>query len=740
MDKARILIVEDEAIIAMEIESQLQGLGYEVTSVVDTGEKAIQKAEEDKPDIILTDIRINGNMDGIEAADIIRSRFNIPAIYLTAFADEERVKRAKLTLPLGYLLKPIKEKELNLSLKMALYAAAVEKQRKQAEKNLQENENKYRELFEGISSGVAVYQAVENGEDFIFVDLNKSGEQIDHIKKDAIIGKSVRQIFPNLKQFGLFDVFKRVWQNGKPENYPVSLYNNDRLESWRENYVYQLQTGEIVAIYDDITYRKQAEETIQKKTHDLNERVKELDCFYEISKLSQKSSLSLSEIFQEVVSLISSAWQYPNNTCSRFTIEENVYQTNGFQESKWRQSAKIYVHEKEFGKLEIFYKKKVEEADEGPFLREKRLLLDSVTERLGKTIERYQAEDSLKRVNQELEELSKRLNDENIYLQEEIKMTHRFDKIVGENKKFLEVLQMAERVADSQTTVLILGETGTGKEIMTRIIHDLSPQHGKPLVKVNCATLPANLIESELFGYNKGAFTGAISDKKGRFELADNSTIFLDEIGDLPLELQAKLLRVLQEGEFERLGGIKTLKVNVRVIAATNQNLEKLCEEGKFRSDLFFRLNVFPIKCPPLRERIEDIPLLVNHFIQHFNKKLGKNIERISNSNLGKLKAYYWPGNIRELENVIERSMILSPGNHLELGVWFSNNIPKISHSSILSLDAVQKEHIIHVLGLTNGKLGGDTGAATILGMNRSTLQSRMKKLGIKINRTTAGI
>jgi len=740
MKKAKILIVEDEAIIAMEIEHQLQRLGYEVTSLVDTGEKAIKKAESDKPDLILMDIRIKGKMDGIETAQEIWFKNSIPVIFCTAFLDDDKIERAKKILPFGYLLKPIQENDLNVSIKIALFSVKAEKKRKETEKILQENESKYRELFDGMSSGVAVYETINNGEDFRFVDLNKSGEQIDQVKKADIMGKSVCQIFPDVIRFGLFDILKKVWANGKSEKHPVSLYLDNRIKQWRENYVYRLPSGQIVALYDDITLRKQAEETLEKKTHELSERVKELNCFYGISALFQKPDLSLADIFREVLNLISSSWQYPNDTCACFTTNDNIFQSSDFETSDWKQSAKVYVHEKEYGSLVVFYKKEKEIAHEGPFLKEERLLLDSIAERLGKVIERYQMEEKVTQMNQELEKLSNRLEDENEYLQDEIKSTHHFDNIVGKSKPFLKVLKSVEQVAKSHTTVLILGETGTGKEMIARMIHDLSPKRKHPLVKVNCATLPQNLIESELFGYKKGAFTGAISDKKGRFELADQGTLFLDEIGELSINLQAKLLRVLQEGEFERLGGEETIKVNVRVITATNKNLKKLCEVGKFRDDLFYRLNVFPIECPPLRNRKVDISLLGKHFIQYFNKKLDKNIEEVSKETLEIFNTYNWPGNIRELQNVVERSMILSNGSQLEVGDWFSQKIKDNKQSSILTMDDLQREHINHVLKATGGIIGGKSGAANILGMNRSTLQFRMKKLGIKINRTSANI
>jgi formate hydrogenlyase transcriptional activator len=279
--------------------------------------------------------------------------------------------------------------------------------------------------------------------------------------------------------------------------------------------------------------------------------------------------------------------------------------------------------------------------------------------------------------------------------------------------------------------VLILGETGTGKELIARAVHNLSDLQNRPLVKVNCAALPANLIESELFGHEKGSFTGALARKIGRFELADGTSIFLDEIGELPMDLQVKLLRVLQEGEFERLGNPQTFKVKVRVIAATNRDLEKAVENGTFREDLFYRLNVFPIHIPPLRERPEDIPLLVKYFIQKYSKKVGKQIEKVPRNVMESLQRYHWPGNVRELENIIERAAILSHGTRLELGDWFSQKETPSRTSKMVTLEDVERAHIIKALKMARWRVSGEKGAAKILGLNPQTLISRMKKLGI---------
>jgi PAS domain S-box-containing protein len=331
-----------------------------------------------------------------------------------------------------------------------------------------------------------------------------------------------------------------------------------------------------------------------------------------------------------------------------------------------------------------------------------------------------------------MEQEKARLEAQNVYLQEEIKGTHNFEELIGSSSTLKKVLKNVERVAPTDSTVLITGETGTGKELIARAIHNLSLRKGRPLVKVNCAAIPAGLIESELFGHEKGAFTGALSKRMGRFELADKGTIFLDEIGELPLDLQSKLLRVLQEGEFERVGGTQTFKVNVRVIAATNRDLEHLSKTGHYRPDLYYRLNVFPIHLPALREREGDIPMLVQYFVHKFAANFGKQIDRISEQMMADLQRYQWPGNIRELEHVIERAMILSEGSVLEPIDWLSEHNGKSGATKPQTLDEMERRHIVDVLEQTNWRVSGEKGAAKILGLNPTTLEARMKKLDIR--------
>ena len=330
----------------------------------------------------------------------------------------------------------------------------------------------------------------------------------------------------------------------------------------------------------------------------------------------------------------------------------------------------------------------------------------------------------------EVSRLRDRLQAENVYLHEEIKTQQGFEDIVGQSPALTAVLRKVEQVAPTDSTVLILGETGTGKELIARGIHRLSRRRDRPLVTVNCGAIAPGLVESELFGHERGAFTGAVSRKIGRFELADGGTIFLDEIGDLSVDLQVKLLRVLQEGEIERVGGSRTFTVDVRVIAATHHDLGVAVKAGRFRSDLFYRLNVFPMETPPLRNRKEDIPLLVRHFAMQYGVKLGKRIEAVPKRALDALIAYDWPGNIRELRNVIERALIITQGTTLELRDWAPAETAR--ETTLRSLEQVEREYIMAVLDQKGWRVSGPKGAASSLGLKPTTLEARMKKLGIE--------
>jgi formate hydrogenlyase transcriptional activator len=330
---------------------------------------------------------------------------------------------------------------------------------------------------------------------------------------------------------------------------------------------------------------------------------------------------------------------------------------------------------------------------------------------------------------QRIEELNARLAEEKIYLEDEIRTDNRFEEIVGQSRALKAILKQVETVAPTDSTVLVYGETGTGKELLARAIHDLSARKQGTFVKLNCAAIPTGLLESELFGHEKGAFTGAIAQRIGRFELAHRGTIFLDEVGEIPIELQSKLLRVLQEREFERLGSSRTIRTDARLVAATNRDLGEMVEAREFRADLYYRLNVFPITVPPLRERTDDIPILVQYFVQQYARRMNRRITAIPTESMTALARYHWPGNIRELQNFIERAVILTNGSTLQVPVRELKRT--VGGAAVVTLETAERDAIIRALKDAGGKVGGDQGAAAKLGMKRTTLQAKMRKLGI---------
>jgi len=357
---------------------------------------------------------------------------------------------------------------------------------------------------------------------------------------------------------------------------------------------------------------------------------------------------------------------------------------------------------------------------------------------IGDAIAHQRAHVTLEQAYNEIKALKEKLVVENETLRQEVDVLYADDELIGKSHVFRAAIYQVEQVASTDSTVLLLGETGTGKGLIARRIHELSGRSQRPMITVNCAALPSSLIESELFGHEKGAFTGAMTQKIGRFELAHGGTIFLDEVGDLPTELQAKLLRVLQDKEFERLGSSTPRTVDARVIAATNRDLDQLIEQGEFRADLYYRLGVFPIRAPALRERRSDIPLLVWFFISELQHRLGKEVNEVSAQAMDVFTAYDWPGNVRELKNIIERAMILSPTSVLQLDDWFPGRLELTSNSlqalgqSGETIEEVERAHMEKVLAACDWKIRGEGGAAERLGLKRTTLQSRMKKLGIQ--------
>ncbi|MGE5445267.1 MAG: sigma 54-interacting transcriptional regulator [Ignavibacteriales bacterium] len=535
-------------------------------------------------------------------------------------------------------------------------------------------------------------------------------------------------------------------------------------------------TGEIrvVCISRDITERKRAEETLKESFAQLSKKNRYETIISTVTR-DVHSSINLQEVFENAVEAMSKNIERADNV-SIYMVEgkeiilkayrgypnwyiervRTIPYGRGFTwkaiiDGKLRYCADVdedtvigpagkEIGTKSYVSMPICFEGKpigaisINSLQKNAFDEEELKLLEIVAQQIEVAINNAKQAEVLRKALSEVEQLKNRLQAENVYLREEIRTEHNFEEIIGQSQVLKNVLRKVEQVAPTDATVLVQGETGTGKELIARAIHNLSPRKDRPLVKVNCGAIAAGLVESELFGHEKGAFTGAIQRRVGRFELANGSTIFLDEVGELHQDTQVELLRVLQEGEFERVGGSQTIKVNVRVIAATNRDLKKAVEEGNFRPDLYYRLSVFPILISPIRERKEDIELLVNYFTAKYSTKLGKKVEVIPKKTMDSLLSYHWPGNVRELENIIERAVILMQGSTLKVDDLLDIRPYEaaLQGSSLEKLEDMERSHILHALEKTDWVIDGRRGAALVLGLNPGTLRSRMRKLGIK--------
>ncbi len=657
----KILIVEDEYVIANNIEIILHDAGYSVVGIANSVAKALVLIEQERPDMVLLDIYLKGNETGIELA-IQLEKIPIPFIYISANDNQSVLEAVKVTQPSGYIVKPFREKDVLTALEIGRYrhSHGVE-MRLREEKALQ----------------IALTDALSEKGDWENRLLTMARLFLKYIPYDFLtIRHQCREIIHTFNYYRVgFEEYEvlspqAVQQMSKSkvefqlpplnENLPESpvRYAQEALESWGEQDPYV---------------------KLLSKTFRLN------------SSLIMPLTLGSGE---------------------RFVI--------------------------------YFFNRSPE-----PYSAQNQALLERLEQPLLLTLERVAA-------YEEVERLSEKLKQENIYLQQEVKTFVNFEEIIGSSESLLNLFKLVTQVAPTDTTVLVMGESGTGKELIARAIHNQSFRKEKILVKINCATLPANLIESELFGHEKGAFTGAFEKRIGKFELAHGGTIFLDEIGEVPLELQAKLLRVLQEKEIERIGGKAPIKTDVRIIAATNRNLETEVLEGRFRMDLFFRLATFPLTLPPLRERKEDIALLADFFARKLAKKQRKSFLGFSDTVLSELGNYAWPGNIRELENVIEQAVILNDGQSpLSLGRplqkrSFALNAPlsepvssKVSKPVSFGIprdlsemkqmqQTTEREYILAILNQTNGRIRGPGGAAELLNLRPTTLEYRIEKMGIR--------
>jgi len=637
---------------------------------------------------------------------------------------------------------------------------------RRAQEELEASRSRYAELYDFAPVGYFTFD-----KDGLIREANLAGAQLLGIERRLLINKPFVGF---IAEAGDREIFRKHWNEAftgeARRSCEVSLRKKDGTVFYAQLQSSAIQNidtkaGSLCTAILDITERKKAEETLRESQEqyralaenspDIVARFdRQMRHLYVNAHSEQVTGLPADRVVgktnrelgmpQEIFSLLEKNLSSVFATGKPVTIEYQYtgtagtgyyetrliaeFATNGAVQSVLSVTRDITAHkqmEEALRKAHAELEQRVKERS-GELVKANEQLSQEIVERKG-------AVESLGSAYAEIKELKDRFFAENIYLKQVIDREYNFGEIIGRSDAFQYVFFRVEQVAPQDTTVLLLGETGTGKGVVARAIHSRSSRKDQPMVTVNCSALPANLIESELFGREKGAFTGSSERQIGRFELADNGTLFLDEIGEMPLELQTKLLRVLQDGEFERLGGPKTIKVNVRIIASTNRDLDEAVRKGTFREDLFYRLNVFPITIPALRQRKDDIPLLVDHFVAKFNKKIGRKIETVSKDTLNILQEYDWPGNVRELESIIERAVITSQGSALQIldRLVSSRTAGEREAHDGKALAELERDHILQALERTQWRIEGKNGAAAVLGLNPSTLRGRMRKDGI---------
>jgi DNA-binding NtrC family response regulator len=635
----KILIVEDEMIVATDLRILLEKNNYSVTGIARSFEKAVELIGETRPDMVLLDIFLTGSLTGIDLAKKLKED-NIAFIYLSANANEEVLAMAKTTEPYGFIVKPFREKDLLVTLEIARY------RQENSVESAYRKEEKLQSQLEEIFAGPGSYEnkLLKTGmalQTYIPFDLLSAG--FYNMGQNSLASHSFLRIgFNEYQSIGLAELLT------------ITGLSMDKIMAITS--ASQKETA--LAFYNEESFENCCRQSSLKKL------------FADTFNLNSLLVLPLHLTGK------------PEFSFYLFSRRPDAY-------------TRHHIH-----------------------------LLNHIRYTLTALMEKFAG--------------NKTPDNKDPIPDAEAKISTAtvFEKIIGNSHLLLNVFDQITQVAPMDTSVLIQGESGTGKESIADAVHRLSPRNGKPLVKINCATLPSTLIESELFGHEKGSFTGALEKRIGKFEQANEGTIFLDEIGEMPTDLQVKLLRVLQEQEIERIGGKAPIKINVRIIAATNRNLEKEVAEGRFRLDLYYRLNVFPVTLPPLRERKEDIPLLTAHFINHYNRKTGKKITGVSAKTSLLLQNYSWPGNIRELQHLIERSVLLAKGSIIEdMALPNSARQNSVTHpgeAQTKSINENEREYILSVLKKSNGKIWGSGGAAELLKIPPTTLSSKMKKLGIK--------
>jgi len=668
LELRKILIVEDDLIIAEDIKVILEKSGITVTGICKSAEQAFVALEQETPDLILLDIILKGKTTGIVLAQQLNAR-NMPFVYLTAHSNKSTMEEAIATEPYGYLVKPFLAKDLLPTLQLAFYKFKSTALQQKLVHEVHAKENALAQLQ---------IQFMEDERTLLYsitAALSKVRDRVDFIKT----------VFETIQPVFGCSSCEFVVLNATAKTYTSSVFPT----------VGPVATGDALSMHN---YALEGS-SVEHWVHKMKQSTELLTLDYQ---LPAENSQAADPFFQR--------------------LRDAAYQASC-----------LALLEAGNDILGLFF---IHFNQQRGFDPQQKGILQLITEQISVALANILANEEIKSKVKEIDLLNKQLKAQNAYLLEEVEQEYNFDEMIGQNQKFLDACRNIGMVAKTDSTVLILGETGTGKELVARAIHNNSPRRNKPLIKLNCASLPASLIESELFGHERGAFTGATERRIGKFELAHGSTLFLDEVGELPLELQAKLLRALQEKEIERLGSNKTIHIDVRIIAATNRDLNKETLAGRFRQDLYYRLYIFPITLPPLRARKEDIPLLTSHFVKKYNKKIGKNIQGLSHKAMQEMMGYNWPGNIRELEHVIERCVIINHSmliQHLDLpDTGKKRMLTAPTEFLVKTWEQQERDYILEILKMTKGKVTGTGGAAELLQLPPTTLQSKMLKLGIK--------
>jgi PAS domain S-box-containing protein len=724
MAELRILILEDNDLDIELINDELISNRFKFVSKSVFTKSDFKTALLDfKPDIILSDYNLP-QFTGLDALEIVLELApNIPFILVTGHLSEELAADAIKSGTWDYVLKT----------NLLRLSPAIENALK-LKKEKDYNEKNKKDLTKLLT-------AVEQSSNSIVITDIDGCIEFTNAKFSALSGYAASDVLgkkPSILKSEIHpaEFYTELWQTiseGKTWSgeFKNKAKNGDLF--WEQATITPIKDidGNIInylAVKEDITELKKNEIVLKEREKNLLEaqRIAKIASYnLDLKRHTAKTSLTFKTIvgFDINTELTFDKWRkiiHPDDTpinqkildkCittgERFDVKYRII-TNNNQELKW-------IHE--LG--EVIY-------DNGDPTNFVGTIQDITIQK--------NAEIDLKKAYDEVEQLKKQLERENVFLKEEIALSFNYENLIYASEEISDILTQVEQVANTNATVLILGETGTGKELIAKAIHNTSTRKNGSLIRVNCAAIPAELLESELFGHTKGSFTGAIKDRIGKFQLANGGTLFLDEIGEMPMELQPKLLRAIQEGEIEPIGSSKVIKLDLRIIAATNRELEKEVEAKRFRQDLFFRLNVFPITIPPLRDRIEDIPVLVDYFLDKFCLKYQKNIASISKVTLQQMKVYPWPGNVRELENIIERAVITGNNDKIVFSDFESKTQPHLvkNSKSIASLDEIQSNHIIKTLNQTKWKISGKDGAAALLDIKVSTLRDRMSKFGIK--------